>query len=404
MSVVPASNIRFHPMVDGYVKAASAAMLAAVGLVLLIACANVASLLLARGNARRRELAIRAAIGAGRGRLIRQLLSEGLVLAVAGGALGTVLASWSGRALGGIAAGVLPIRTNFDFSIDGKVLAFALVVSVATALLFGLAPAWSASKPELVPALKDTGEGEGSGRRRRLTMRDALVVGQLALSLVLLVAGALLTRGLMAARATDIGFDPTHLASLSFNLQMNGYDAGRATAFKDRALQAVRALPGVSAASITSRLPLAPDVNMDGFVIRGHHAPTDDPTPIDTVTVGADYFAAVGVPVVAGRVFTEADVSNGAPGGRDQRSHGAPLLAQRVRRGADDLLRRVRATGHRDHRRGPGSQGAVRWRSPAALRASTVDALQTDRARRAHRRPRRRGLAHAARRHLGARA
>ena len=313
VSVVPAANIRFHPMVDGYVRAASAVMLVAVGLVLLIACANVASLLLARGTARRREMAVRAAVGAGRARLVRQLLSEGLVLAAAGGALGTLLASWAARALGAFAQTVLPLRTEFDFSIDGVVLAFACGVSMTTALFFGLAPAWSASQPDLVPALKDTLEGDSGGSRRRVTLRDALVAGQLALSLVLLVAGALLTRGLVAARHTDLGFDPAHVATLSFNLQMNGYDVERAVAFRDRALAAVRALPGVAAASVATRLPLAADINMDGITVPGHHAAGDDPTPIDAVRVGADYFAAVGVPIVAGRAFTEDDVAQRRP-------------------------------------------------------------------------------------------
>jgi predicted permease len=298
--------------VDGYVRAASAGMLAAVGLVLIIACANVASLLLARSSARRRELAVRAAIGAGRGRLIRQLLTEGLTLAVLGGALGTLLAMWAGRLIGALAASVLPLRTAFDFSLDATVLAFSLAVSVVTALLFGLAPAWAASRPELVPALKDTGEGDLS-RGRRITLRDALVVGQLALSLVLLVAGALLARGLIVARGADVGFDANHVASLSFSLQMNGYDQSRATAFHDRALAALRALPGVTAVADASRLPLSADVNMDGYTIDGHHGPKDDPTTIDTATGGPDYFTAVGIPIVEGRGFTEQDVAQGRP-------------------------------------------------------------------------------------------
>ncbi|MDP1568977.1 MAG: ABC transporter permease [Vicinamibacterales bacterium] len=307
-TVLDATSIRFHPMLDGYVKAASAGLLAAAGLVLLIACANVASLLLARATARRRELAIRAAIGAGRGRLIRQLLSESLVLATAGGALGTLLAWWAVSALQGVGTDVLPMRVDFDLSLDATVLAFSVAVSVVTALVFGLAPAWSASKPELVPALKDTLEGSGAGRRR-FTMREGLVIGQLALSLVLLVAGALLGRGLLAARGTDLGFDPAPISALGFNLQMNGYDEDAAMAFRERALRTVQALPGVEAVSVTSRLPLSPDINMTGISIRGHHAPGVDPPPIDSVRVGADYFTVVGVPIVEGRAFTPQEVA-----------------------------------------------------------------------------------------------
>ncbi len=308
-SVVPAADIRFHPMLDGYVRAASAVLLVAVGLVLLIACANVANLLLARGTARRRELAIRAAIGASRGRLVRQLLSEGVALAAAGGLLGTAIAWWAGRALAGFGTDVLPMPVAFDFSIDGRVLLFVVGVSAATALVFGLAPAWSASRVDLVPSLKTTANGSRqSGRRRRLTLRDALVVGQLALSVVLLVAGALLARGLFTARSTEIGFDPAPVASLSFNLQMNGYDLDEAMAFRERATDALRGLPGVTAVSVTSRLPLAPDINMESIRVQGHHGPDDDGTPVDAVRVGADYFVAVGVPIVSGRAMSEDDV------------------------------------------------------------------------------------------------
>ncbi len=304
-SVVPAAGIRFHPMLDGYVKAAGAGLLAAVGLVMLIACANVANMMLARGASRRREIAIRTALGATRSRIIRQLLTEGAVLAAVGGALGVLIAVWAGRALVGIGVGALPIPVSFDFSLDRNVLAFALAVSAATALLFGLAPALSTSRPELVPALKASAEGD---KRHRITMRDVLVVGQLSLSLVLLVAGALLTRGLLTAQSADLGFDTRPVSSLSFNLQMNGYDLDRATAFRERAQQTLRELPGVVAVSTASRLPLSPDINISTILVTGRHAPGDDGSQVDTVKIGAGYFAAVGVPVVAGRAFTEEDV------------------------------------------------------------------------------------------------
>ena len=213
---------------------------------LLIACGNVASLLLARASARRREFAIRAAIGASRGRLIRQLLSESVVLATAGGAGGVLIAWWvDARAAGPVSHRRLPDLASALISPStAPVLAFALVASLVTAVIFGLAPAWSASKPELVPALKASAEGD---ERTRLSMRDVLVIGQLALSMVLLVAGALLGRGLLAAYATDLGYDPRPLSSLTFNLGMNGYDDQRASAFLERAFEALRALPGVEA-------------------------------------------------------------------------------------------------------------------------------------------------------------
>jgi predicted permease len=306
-SVLPATDIRFHPMLDGYMKAASAGLLAAVGLVLLIACANVANLLLARGTARRRELAIRTAIGASRAVLVRQLLAEALVLAGAGGSLGLVIAWWAGRALSGFGTDVFPIPVSFDFSIDLTVLAFATLASLATALVFGLLPALSASTPALVPALKDGAQGD---RRSRLSVRDALVVGQLALSLMLLVCGALLARGLFAARGADLGYDPQVIASLSFNLQMNGYDVTRATALRDRAVDALRAVPGVTAVSFASRLPLSPDINVNGVVVPGYHTGPDDETLVDVVSAGSGYFEAVGVPIVTGRPFSTGDVTD----------------------------------------------------------------------------------------------
>ncbi len=306
-SLVPAAGIRFHPMLDGYVRAASAVLLTAVGLVLLIACANVANMLLARSTARGRELAIRAAIGAGRGRIVRQLLAEGLVLAVAGGSAGALIALWASRAVSGFGTSVFPIPVDFQVSLDATVLLFAVALSLLTAAIFGLVPAVSASKIDLVTALKASA-GDTGGPRRRVTLRQALVVGQLALSLVLLVAGALLTRGLLAARGADIGYDPAPIASLSFNLQMNGYDLDRATSLRRRAIETLGALPGVVAVSHASRLPLAPDINMQGVKVPGHHAPDAEESVIDTVRVGDGYFRAVGVPIVAGRAFSPDDV------------------------------------------------------------------------------------------------
>jgi macrolide transport system ATP-binding/permease protein len=305
--VLPGAGVRFHPMLDNYVKAASAVLLAAVALVLTIACANVANMLLARGASRRRELAVRAAIGAGRSRLVRQLLSESLVLAVIGGSAGVLLAGWAGRILTRLPTDSLPIPIHFDFHLDGTVLAFAAGVSLFTTMLFGLAPALTASKPDLVPSLKADATGEGS-IRRRVTLRDTLVVTQLALSLVLLVAGALLARGLLAARGTNLGYDPAPVSYIDFNLQMNGYDLDRAMALRKRTLSEVRALPGVTGAAIVTRLPLAPDINMEGVRIRGQHAPQDDPTLVDSVHVGADYFKVVDVPILQGRPISDEDV------------------------------------------------------------------------------------------------
>jgi len=307
-SVMSAAGIRFHPMLDVYVKAASAGLLAAVGVVLLVACANVANLLLARGTARRRELSIRTALGASRGRLIRQLLAEALVLAGAGGAVGLFIAWGAGRGLTGVGTAVFPVPVLFEFAVDGRVFAFALGVSVATALVFGLLPAMSASKPDVVPALKDLAAGQS---RTRFTLRNALVVGQLTLSLVLLACGALLARGLMAAYDVPLGYDPARIASLSFNLQMNGYDEHGATALRDRAMAALRAVPGVSAVSYASRLPLSPDINVTGVHVPQYHARPEDETMVDVVAVGPDYFETAGVRLIGGRAFVAEECAQG---------------------------------------------------------------------------------------------
>jgi predicted permease len=306
-AVLPAAGIRFHPMLDEYVRAASAVLLAAVGLVLMIACANVANMLLASGASRARELAVRAAVGASRARLVRQLLGESLVLAAVGGGLGVLLAVWATRLLAGMSMDALPVPVRFDLHVDRTVLAYAALASLATTALAGFLPALRASRPALVPSLKADATGAGSVRRR-ITLRDGLVVAQLALSLVLLVAGALLTRGLLAARGTELGYDPTPVSSLQFNLQMNGYDQERALAFRRRVIAELQALPGVSAVALASRLPLAPDVNMEGVRVEGRHQPQDDATPVDAVGVGPDYFRAVGVPILEGRPFSEDEV------------------------------------------------------------------------------------------------
>ena len=308
VNLVPAAGIRFHPALDGYFEAASLGLTGAVALVLLVACGNVASLLLARASARRRELAIRAAIGASRRRLIQQLLAEGMVLATAGGVLGVVIAWWAGGALAGLMdTDVFPMRIAFDFAIDRTVLLFALAATAVTTVVFGLAPAWSASKPELVPALKASLEGDG---RARFSSRDLLVVGQLALSAVLLVAGALLVRGLAVAQGTDIGYDPRSLTLLTFNLGMNGYDDDRAGAFRERALDRLRSLPGVTSVTTATRLPFSPDINMSGVRVQGFHTPEEQETPVDTVGVGEDYFATIGVPIITGRALTRDDLEN----------------------------------------------------------------------------------------------
>jgi predicted permease len=308
-SVLPARAVRFHPMVDGMLTPAAALLMAAVGLVLLIACANVANMLLARASSRRREFAVRLAIGADRGRVVRQLLAESLALAVLGCAVGLILAFWAGRLLSA-APSPLPIKLTFDFGLDVRVLLFAMLASLVTTVVFGLAPALRASRPDLVPALR--GEASAQPGGRGIHLRDVLVTAQLALSLVLLVAGALLLRGLSRANGIHPGFDPERLAVLSFNLKMNGYTQAQATALQRRMTERLRGVAGVEHAALVSRAPLGSDINMEGVRIAGQHGPDDEPALVDSTYVEPDYFAALGLPILEGRNLSDAD-DEGAP-------------------------------------------------------------------------------------------
>jgi len=305
-AVLPGGQVRFHPMVDNILASAGAVLLVAVGLVLMIACANVANMLLSRAANRHREIAVRLAVGASRGRLIRQLMTESLLLAGLGGLAGIGMAFWASRLLSAFVPS-LPVPVAFSFGLDSSVLGYAVAMSVVTALVFGLVPALRASRPSVVPALKGEAGFSDGGAPRRFTLSKALVVGQLAVSLVLLVAGALLTRALVEAQRMEVGFEPDRIATLGFNLQMNNYTVEQAQALSRTLLEAIPALPGIEAASVASRLPMAPDINMEGIFIPGHHETADDVVPIDAVYVGDDYFTAVGIPVIHGRTFDERD-------------------------------------------------------------------------------------------------
>ena len=310
-AVLGRSSVRFHPMVDNILATAGAVLLAAVGMILMIACANVANMLLARAANRSREIAVRLSVGASRGRLVRQLMTESLVLATLGGVMGVALAYWAARVLSA-AQPPLPIPIKFAYELDTSVMAFAFLVSLATAVFFGLVPAFRASRPNLVPALKGEGIGIDDPTKRRFTLSNALVVGQLAVSLVLLVAGALLTRGLVEAQRTEVGFDASRIASIGFNLQMNNYSLEEAKALQRQLLENLAGLPGIEAVSLASRLPLATGLNMEGIFVPGHHQTDDDVVPIDVVYVGEDYFRVTGIPIVYGRAFSEQD-REGAP-------------------------------------------------------------------------------------------
>ncbi|MGH9584670.1 MAG: ABC transporter permease, partial [Bryobacteraceae bacterium] len=243
-------------LVGGFFRGPITGFLAVVmgvaGLVLLIACVNLASFLLARSTDRRKETAIRIALGAGRIRLIRQLLTESLLLAIAGGAAGLFIAWWATDL---ISRSRIPIDVpiNTTVAIDPRVLAFAILASVLTVLFFGLAPALQATRPDVAPALKNQA---WSRRLRRWELRDVFVAAQVALSVVLLAASVLVVRSLQNALTVNIGFNPKHAASVAFDLGLQGYSEAQGRQFQRQLLQRVQALPGVESATIVNSIPL----------------------------------------------------------------------------------------------------------------------------------------------------
>src|SRR5215831_1460304 len=275
-----------------------------VALVLLIACTNLAGLLLARATGRRKEIAIRLALGASRARLVRQLLTESVLLALAGGIVGVLLAVW----LIDLVMAFKPptiIPLLLDLQLDWRVLSFTVVLSLLTGTLFGLLPALRATKPELVPALKDEST---LGGYRRSRLRKTLVVAQVALSLVLLIAAGLVMRSLQHVQVMSPGFNPENAVALTMVLSFQGYDDAQGKQFQQQMIDRVKNLPGVKAAALTSRLPLNLS-SSDSYVFiegapptRGAQAPY---ALYSSVTPG--YFQTMEIPLVAGRVLTERD-------------------------------------------------------------------------------------------------
>jgi putative ABC transport system permease protein len=278
-------------------------LLAAVGLVLIIACANVASLLLARGTARSREIAIRTAIGAGRVRLARQLLTENLLLAGLGGIAGGLLAQWGARVL--IATGPRDIPRIAETTFDWRVLLFAAAITLLTGLFTGLAPVLTAGRPDLVSALKDSSRS-ATGRGGQAS-RSAMVVAEIAITLVLAFAAALLMRNLIAAQTGNPGFDPEHVLALELVLPSSSYRSQQAIQnFHDRLRQDLRALPGVTAVGAVNCPPSAGDCGDWFYSILDQPAPQPGEVPISLFnTADRDYFGAMRIPLREGRPFAE---------------------------------------------------------------------------------------------------
>ena len=297
--------VSMHDDVTRDYRTALLVMLGAVGLVLLIACANVANLLLARAAARQKEVAIRMALGASRGRIAAQLLTESLLLSLTGGVFGLLLASWGVRVL--VAYGPPEVPRLQDVHLDGSVLAFTFAVAAVTGILFGLAPALNASKPDPGNTLKDSGRGFSHGGRNG--MRGALIVSEVALSLMLLVGAGLLINSFVRLLRTDAGFDAKGVLALDIPLSRTTYPKPeQQAAVFQQLIGRMKTVPGVRDVSVVSNVPLTDfDVELS-FQIDGRepYKPGEEPTA-DYTVAGTDYFRTMNIAALRGRVFTDQD-------------------------------------------------------------------------------------------------
>ncbi|MBA3243445.1 MAG: ABC transporter permease, partial [Acidobacteria bacterium] len=339
-----ANVVPLYDVVVGAVRPALLILLGAVSLVLLIACANVANLLLARSASRQREIALRLALGAGRLRLIRQLLTESILLSGLGGVTGLLLASWGLSLLVATvpesAESLLP-RLK-ELSVDGRVLGFTLIISMLTGVIFGLVPALQSSRLDLSNTLKGSGKGSPGGTRGGRRLRSVLVVSEVALSLVLLVSAGLLIKSFLNLLNVDPGFKAQNVltARVSLSPQKYAKDEQTAAFFKD-ALERIKGLPGVRSAGIISNLPIGGGDQSGGFSIegRGGDAPGDSPVA-GIRTASPDYFRALEIPLLKGRHLTDQDVAGGQNVVLINNA-----LARKYWPGQDPLGKRVRGTG-----------------------------------------------------------
>ncbi len=300
------NRVRLRPLLEifvGDVRRALWVIFGAVGFVLLIACANIANLLLARASARKKEMAIRTAVGASRWRLMRQLLTESVLLSLIGGAIGLALARWGVQLI--LYMSPTGIPRSREIGLDWTVLAFTVVVSVATGIIFGLLPAIQAGDVDVHETLKESGRGTSS----RQWLRSFLVVGEVATTLVLLIAAGLMIRSFYMLQKVNPGFSHEQLTTFSVALPQKKYATQEARAsFYDRLLENIRALPGIESAAAASGLPLGNNGWQSGFRIEGRPDPPRDQTPlVELCTVTPDYFKAMNIPLLRGRAFTDSD-------------------------------------------------------------------------------------------------
>jgi predicted permease len=308
ITVVPLAQATINPAFRGNLVTAGGLLMVIVGLVLLVACANVANLLLARAAARKQEIAVRLSLGASRNRLVRQLLIESLALGTVGGVTGLLLALWVRPGLQAMRPPFLP-DDALAGAIDARVLLFTAAIAMATGVLFGLAPALQFSRPDLAVELKDR-TSQPSGGRRRVTLRNTLVVAQVALSFVALIGAGLFLRSLDHARAINPGFDADHLAVLSFDLSAQGFQPEAAVDRQRQIIERIRGVPGVERAAYANSTPLANGGFARSVFLEGQDV--TDPRAARLVQIGVigdGYLETVGIPLLRGRDFTPADTA-----------------------------------------------------------------------------------------------
>ena len=298
------AGVHIHPDADRALRPIAIGLMGALSLVLLVACANVANMLLARASGRQKEIGIRLAIGASRGRLIRQLLTESLTLAMLGAIAGVTIAGAAVRLISAIPLPV-PIDLSLDLHIDPRALVFTFTVATIAGIVAGLVPALRATRPGLVSDLK--GEATLATTGRRWTVRDGLVIAQTAITLVLLIAAGLLTRSLGRAQHVDLGFQPKGVVALSIELGLVGYDEPRAVALFDRAAARIAALPGVAAVGRALRQPLALNYNRSTLFFPERSQPGDPGVSVASTWIDEGYLPSLGIPLARGRNFSSAD-------------------------------------------------------------------------------------------------
>ena len=304
--LVPLLTARRDPGGDGEVGKVFYALMGVAGIVLLIACANVTNLLLARATKRKREIAIRLAMGAGRARLIKQLMTESLLLSLAGGTIGFFVALWLKEVL----RSLVPFGGGPNQQSDGidlRVLIFALVVSIVSGLLFGLAPALQASRPELVPTLKGDITMPVGSRRFRPNLRKALVVVQVGLSLCALITAGLFVRSLQKAENVNPGFNPENVVLMAFNLGREGYTEAQGRHFHRLVVERISGVPGVVHATIARDRPFGGGFQRSVFIEGQEPPPGGRGVLVQTNNIGTGFFQTLGIPLLSGRDFTEND-------------------------------------------------------------------------------------------------